>query len=119
MHVTSFNFRNLVLYAYATPQIRRLNAGFSLQRLVLNPVHLHVRFTVDEVAMGQVFSEFLRFSPANHHSATAQYTSPPSESAIALIRQHIFGLQLGSFISDLALGCLQSNKFHINNNGTH
>jgi hypothetical protein len=35
------------------------------RRLGLNPGFVHVGFVVDKVALGEVFSEYLGFSPVN------------------------------------------------------
>jgi hypothetical protein len=41
--------------------LRRLVVSFSSQRPVFEPLPGHVRFVVDKVALGQVFSEYLDF----------------------------------------------------------
>jgi hypothetical protein len=52
------------------PWLRLLLVRLSLQR----PGLVHVGFTVDKVALGQVFSEFFGFPCQNHHSTMAVHT---------------------------------------------
>jgi hypothetical protein len=51
----------------ATPQLKRLVAGFPLQRPGFNPGSGQVGFVVDNVAPGQVFSEYFGFSSHSFH----------------------------------------------------
>jgi hypothetical protein len=45
----------------AVPLLRRLVAGFPLRRPGVEPRSGHVRFVVDKVALGQVYSEYFGF----------------------------------------------------------
>jgi hypothetical protein len=55
---------------------------------------------------------FQLFSPSNHHSTIAPYSSPPPpvmwDSPDHAAQYHILGLQVRGFISDPARGCLHS-----------
>jgi hypothetical protein len=55
---------------------------FSPRSLWFNPGCLHVRSVVDQVALEQVFAEFLQNSHTNHHFTIAPHSStmPPSLS---------------------------------------
>jgi hypothetical protein len=51
----------------AVTQLRRLVAGFPPRRPKFDPGSGHAGFVVDEVSLGQVFSEYF-VSPASLHS---------------------------------------------------
>jgi hypothetical protein len=51
------------------PLLRRLVVGFPTQRPGFEPGSGHVGLVVDEVALGQVFSEYFGF-PSNLHSTS-------------------------------------------------
>jgi hypothetical protein len=61
-------------------QLRRLVAGFPPRQPEFEPVLCHAGFMVDEVAVGQAFSECLDF-PANLHSTNC--------STIIIIYHHL------------------------------
>jgi hypothetical protein len=51
-----------ILIRRAVPWLRRLVAGLPPRRPGFDPGSVHVGFVVDKVALGQVFSQVLRFS---------------------------------------------------------
>jgi hypothetical protein len=50
---------------WAFPWLRRLVAGLSSRRPGFDPGSVHVGFVLDKVALEQVFTRVLRFSPVN------------------------------------------------------
>jgi hypothetical protein len=67
------------------PWLRRLVAGLSLWRPVFEPRSVHVGFVVDKVALGQVFSRELRFSPVNFYSTGAPLLGKKRKKLIIFI----------------------------------
>jgi hypothetical protein len=63
MQELDFIFYVDILQAFknAVPRLRRSGAGLSPRRPVFDTRSVHVRFVVDEVALGQIFLPVLRF----------------------------------------------------------
>jgi hypothetical protein len=96
------------------PLLRQFNTSFLPWRPSFNPRWLDMQFVMDKVAMGHSFLRvplFLHFWPGDHHCSILIYHCPLI-CPIALTRQHITNssLKLRGFISDLALGWLQSKE---------
>jgi hypothetical protein len=90
-------------FNYNKPQFRQLHTSFSLQRLV--------GFEVDHVLMGQGIFQVLQFSPANHHSTNAPYSSITSPDVSDNPYQPDYH-NLGLYLWPLPLARLKINKFN-------
>jgi hypothetical protein len=87
------------VYLFVVVYVRRLNVCFPLQRLVFNARWFHVTFMTDLNYYG-LFSEFMPYSPANHHSTIAPYTFANPFPRIGQRSFAFSGLYVRDFIYD-------------------
>jgi hypothetical protein len=75
-HLSISGFVSCKSIALAAPQLKRLAAGCPPRRPGFNPGSGQVRFVVDKVALGQVFSEDFGFPCLSFHQILHPHNHP-------------------------------------------
>jgi hypothetical protein len=92
---SALNHPTVATGSVAVPQLRRLVAGFPSRQPGFNPKSGHVGFVVDEVALGQVSSEYFGFSCRFlFHQMLHTYLSPGAGPISQLVADLPSGLSL-------------------------